>query len=170
MTNRRRSSNSSSFFRISLTVGIVGILIIGAGVIAFFSDRASRQVPLNVEPFPGAEPWGAPQPGRGTSQSLFFRAADQPDTVASYYNERLIEHNGGDEEALCVRLPPNGTNRIDPNNPLSIPFEYRCLFDRSNWDMTQFTRVRIYPGAPNDDPFLNAEGLTVIEYEQVWNP
>jgi hypothetical protein len=157
-----------SIVRIGVIAGIIGILVIGLGIASFFFDQRSRNTPLEVAVYPGAETWGE-RDVRPTSRRLFYRIRDvEAEQVADHYQGRLNEHSGSQDR--CVRLPESGENEINPNNPFSIPYQFVCLFDRSQSNATQYTRVVIYPGTANADPFLNSEGYTVIEYEQVWMP
>lgn len=168
MFNRR---GEISIFRIGLIIGIVGVLAVGAGVVAFLTDQASRQVPLDITVFPGAEPWGTTQV-RGASRQLLFRVATvSPEEVSQFYQQRMTEFYGNTEFS-CVRSPSSGVSEAPPGSTVRnpIPYQFACMFDRSGFNTTQFTRVIIYPGQPNSDPFLNAEGYTVIVYEQVWQP
>jgi hypothetical protein len=166
MFNRR---GELSIFRVGLVVGIIGFLAIGAGVIAFLTDQASRQVPLDIALYPNAQPWGTAE-ARGASRKLLFRVAGaNPDDVARFYQQQMNEFYGN-SDFTCVRTPASGEARPERGVPNPIPFQFACLFDRSGFNSTQFTRIVIYPGQPHPDPFLNAEGFTVIVYEQVWQP
>jgi hypothetical protein len=166
MFNRR---GELSIVRIGLIVGLLGILAIGVGVVAFFGDQASRQVPLDIASYPGAEAWGQADV-RGTSRKLLFRVPTvAPEQVVQYYQQKMNEFYGGTEFA-CVRSPSSGEVQPVPGVVNPIPYQFACLFDRSGFNTTQYTRVVVYPGQPNDDPFLDAQGYTVIVYEQVWQP
>lgn len=166
MFNRR---GELSIFRIGLIVGLIGLLAIGIGVLAFSADQASRQVPLDVAAFPGAEPWGQADV-RNASRKLLFRVpGGDPQTVVNYYQQKMNEFYGN-SEFNCVRNPASGDAPSSPGVANPIPYQFICLFDRSSLNSSQFTRVVIYPGQPNTDPFLNAEGYAVIIYEQVWQP
>lgn len=165
-TRTRTRSGGVSIVRIALIVGIVGILIVGAWLVWFFIDQASRQVPFDVAVYPGAEFWGENdvQPG---GRNLFYRTPDSPELVAEFYQLRLNEYYG-DAEQFCVRIPPEGVNEGLENNPNAVLYQFKCMFDRSGFNATQFTQVIIYPGRYNPDPFFNAEGLTIVKYEQQW--
>ncbi|MDZ4763700.1 MAG: hypothetical protein SGI73_04050 [Chloroflexota bacterium] len=166
MFNRR---GELSIFRIGLIIGLIGIVAIGGGVVAFFADQASRQVPLDIAVYPGAEPWGQADV-RGSSRKLLFRVAQiDPEQVTQYYEQKMGEFYGNDE-FNCVRNPASGVARAERGVTNPIPFQFACMFDRSGFNTTQFTRVIVYPGQPNADPTLNAEGSTVIVYEQIWQP
>jgi hypothetical protein len=164
MYNRR---GELSIFRIGLIVGLIGILAIGGGVLAFFADQASRQVPLDITTYPGAEAWGQSDVSSASRKLLFRVAQVEPEQVAEYYQQRMNEFYG-DSDFRCVRNPATGSIRPQPGVPNPIPYQFACMFDRSGFSTTQYTRVIIYPGQPNSDPFYDAEGYTVIVYEQLW--
>jgi hypothetical protein len=171
MTARARTRQSQQVFRVGIIIGIVGILVVFGGfVIYFLIDQGSRQVPLDIPVYAGAQDWGRSDRG-GQSRSLFYRIPNAtPEQVAEYYNQKLREFNGNDEEQ-CVRLPDQG-NFLDFEAGVEgvAPYQFVCLFDRSSGNTTQYTRVVIQPGAFDEDPAVNAEGMTVVEYDQNWNP
>ncbi|MBE2182584.1 MAG: hypothetical protein IAE89_04075 [Anaerolineae bacterium] len=162
-TPKRKKNSGLSVIKLGLIAGGVGILLVIVGVIAFASDQAARRSPFNVAPFPGAEEWGTADE-TNYSRSVFYRVADSsPEDVVAYYQEKLNQHTG-DRAEECVRVPQTGSMPLDPNNPRAIPFEYRCLFDNSGWQTSQYTQVRIYPG------YGENTGKTIIEYQQRWTP
>lgn len=164
--NRR---GGPSIVRLGLIAGLIGLLLMGVGVAAFFIDQSSRRQPFEVAPFPGAEAWGTGVVTE-TSRELFYKVTTaSPDEVARYYQQKMVEHYGNDQEH-CVRMPPTGEAPTSPNVPNFIPFQYICLFDNSGLNTTQYTRILIYPGSYNDDPFMNSQGQTVILYQQQWQP
>lgn len=169
MTQRRIASSSRSgvsIIRVALIVGVVGILIIGAGVASFFIDQASRQVPFDVTVYPNALYWGENNV-ETNSREIYYRTVDLPEEVAEFYQAEMNRHYG-DAQQRCIRLPPEGVSlEAERDNNLAL-YQFVCLFDRSGFRTTQYTRVVIYPGRANADPFLNANGLTIVKYEQQW--
>ena len=161
--NRRRGL---SVVRIGLIAGIVGIVIVAAGVASFFVDQSSRKSPYEVELYPGAEYWGM-RDVQATSRDVFYRAADDAERVVGYYQQKMNEHYG-DSVEHCVRV--DSVVRASSRSESVVPFQVRCMFDRSGFGSTQYTLVLIYPGLPDPDPFYDAEGMTVIKYEQQWQP
>lgn len=158
-----------SIIRLGLLAGLIGLLLVGFGVAAFLSDQASRRAPFDVPPPPNAEIWGTGNFGR-SSRELFYKVANaSPEEVVRYYQQKLNEHYGNNQQT-CVRIPPTGEAPTSPNVPSFIPYQFTCLFDNSGFRATQYTRVVIYPGSYNQDPFLNSQGQTVIMYEQQWQP
>jgi len=156
-----------SVFRFGLLAGLIGLIVIGVGIGAFFTDQNSRRAPFNIDPPAGAVPWGAPRITAPTARSIFFRVDNtDPSVILSYYQQRMDIHYGGTGEQ-CVRIPGSP---INIPGQVTIPYQFVCMFDNSGMNSTQFTRVVIYPGVPHEDPFFDAEGATVIEYEQEWQP
>lgn len=161
-----RARGGVSIIRIALIVGVIGLLIIGAGIASFFIDQASRQVPFDVKVYPGAELWGENNV-QANSRDLFYRTPDTPEQVEAFYQQQMNELYGN-ADTSCVRIPPEGVNADAENNPALALYQFVCLFDRSGFRTTQYTRVVIYPGRFNTDPFFNADGLTIVKYEQQW--
>jgi hypothetical protein len=171
MTTRASRRQSQQVFRIGIIVGIVGIVVvIGGFFIYFLLDQGSRQSPLVIPTYPGAEDWGLTPRGQWAQSQLYRIPGATPEDVANYYNQKLTEFNGNSDEQ-CVRVPGEGNfPNYDPNTPGVAPYQFVCMFDRSYWSATQYTRVTIQPGSFNEDPALNSEGMTVVEYDQHWNP
>jgi hypothetical protein len=155
-----------SIVRISLIAAFVGILLIGGAVVSYLTDQASHRAPLDIAAYPNAVYWGTSEV-HDTSRNLFYRVSDAPEKVASYYQQKMVEHYGNNDQG-CVRLPATGNAPGSDTNPNIPPFIFRCLFDNSGFNTSQFTKVEIYPGEENSDPFLNAKGLTIVKYEQQW--
>ncbi len=160
---------SISIFRVALAVALVGILFIGGALLSFFIDQSSRQSPLEIEPFPGAEPMGE-IPGGLAARSLIFRVSDaSPEEVADYYQQKLTEFSGSDPQE-CARIPRVGSYPEAEGRNDVVPFQYICHFDRSGFRATQYTKVTIQPGIFSAVPADNTLGFTMIEHEQRWQP
>ncbi len=155
-----------SIIRIGLIAGGIGIVLVAAGVLSLFADQASKRSPLEITPYPNAVYWGVSDE-KATSRNVFYRAADTPESVAAYYQQKMVEHYGNNDQS-CVRLPATG-NQIGSENSADIPaYLFRCMFDNSGFNTSQYTEVEIYPGKANADPFFNAAGLTIIKYAEQW--
>ena len=158
-----------SIVRLGLIAGLVGVLLVGFGIVAFTSEQATHRTPFAPPLYPGAEAWGTGNVGE-SSRELFYKVSNAtPDEVARFYQQKMIEHYGNNQEH-CVRNPPEGEAPTSPNVPNFIPFQYICMFDNSGFRTTQYTRVLIYPGSSSEEAFLDSEGQTVILYEQHWQP
>jgi hypothetical protein len=161
------SKGRISIFRVSVIGAVIGAVLIIGGILSFNNDINSRRTPLNIETFVNAELWGAPRE-QGTTRTVFFRARGATvEQVVAHYQQQLTAFETGQR---CVRTPGTGEIPVDPTLPNSVPYRYDCMFDRSGVNSTQYTRVTIYPGIANDDPFFDTSDSTVIAYEQVWQP
>lgn len=158
-----------SIFRVGILAAVLGILLIGGGFAALILDNNSFRQPLEVAPYPGAEPCGT-EGDSGASRNIYYCIPGvEPEPVADYYTQKLIEHNGSRDE-LCERIPFEGTF---PNagQPGVVPYEFKCAFNRSGiGGGFQLTVVTIQPGVFSSDPARNTEGQTVVRYEQRWEP
>jgi hypothetical protein len=163
MSNRR---GGFSVIRLGLFAGLIGVLLVVGGVITVLSDQQTRRSPLDIVPYPNAQFWGTSDV-RETARNVFYRSADTPEAVAAYYQQKLNEHYGNRDQT-CVRLPATGNAPGSETNPNIAPYIFRCMFDNSGFNTSQFTQVEIYPGTANPDPYYNAEGLTIVKYEQQW--
>ena len=169
MATSRNAKKGRSLLQTIIIIAVIGGVLIGGGVLSFLADRASRQVPLEIEPYPGAEMWGYGNQN-ATSREVYYKIRDgSPDDVAEYYQDRLNQHTKGTEE-LCVRLPAIGEFPASDLGPGMPPYQFRCLFDNSGFQATQYTQVTVSPGLYNTDPEYNTEGLTIVQYIQVWQP
>jgi hypothetical protein len=167
--SRKRSSNNNSLLRTILIIGVIGLVFVVGGVLSFFADQASRQVPLEIEPYPGALYWGRGSEGSGWRQDYYKIPNVSPETVAAYYEQKLEEHYGNTEEG-CVRIPEMGQFSASELSPGVPPYQFKCLFDRSGFQTSQFTEVVISPGLYNADPEFNTEGMTVVQLNFTWQP
>ncbi len=160
---------SISVFRVALAVALVGILFIGGALLTFFIDQSSRQSPLEIEPFPGAEARGE-IPRGPAARSLIFRVSGaSPEEVAEYYQQKLTAFSGDDPQE-CARIPRVGSYPEAEGRNDVVPFQYICHFDRSGFRATQYTKVTIQPGIFSTNADENTLGYTMIEHEQRWQP
>lgn len=168
MLNRK---GGVSVIRVGTIAAIIGVLLVVGGVVSFFIDQASYQVPLDVSPFPGAVQWGGERIRSETWRSLYYQAPNAtPEDVEAYYEQKMQEYYGNSPDSeSCHRIPSDGTY---PNSdqPGVIPYQFICLFQRNGLNANQTTKITIQPGVYNDDPQLNTQGMTVIEHEQQWQP
>ncbi len=170
METRRRSRQGFPLFRVILLVAFVGAILIGGGVASFFADQQSRRQPLEIALYPGAERWGESPDQGSTRRSVFYRIGGTTvETVANFYQEALLQHSG-DSLERCVRIPADGEFPPEELEPGFVPYYFKCLFDRSGLGTTQYTEVIIMPGLPNENPEFNTDGMTVVRFNQVWQP
>jgi hypothetical protein len=164
MTNRK---GGLSIIRIGVIAGIIGLVLVAAGVISILTDQASKRSPLEIPPYPGAVYWGSSDV-QTTSRNVFYRIKDTPENVMAYYQQKMIDHYGNGDQT-CVRLPATGTTPGSDTNPNVPSYIFRCMFDNSGFNTSQYTQVEIYPGKANPDPFYDAAGQTIVKYAEQWN-
>ncbi len=163
MANRR---GGFSIVRISIIIAVIGAVLIGGAVVTYLTDQASKRSPLDIPLIPNAAYWGTSEQ-QATSRNVFYLTADAPEAVAMYYQQKMQEQYK-DNSLGCVRFPATGTAPGSDTDPNIAPFIYRCMFDNSGFNSSQYTQVEIYPGRPNQEPALNAAGFTIIKYAQQW--
>jgi hypothetical protein len=153
-----------SVIRIGTIGAVIGLLLIVGGIILFFADRATHQGPLSIDLYPGATLWYEVKRSP-TSQSVLYQIPGaNADEVYAFYQSKLNDFVGSNEER-CVRAPAAGNfPEFDRGQPDVPPYQWSCMFDRSGFQITQYTRVNIQPGVASNQ----TEGMVIVEYEQFW--
>lgn len=155
-------------FRLSLIVGIFGILVIIGGAIIFSLEQASQRAPLEIAPPPNAELY-IQEDLSGAARRLYYLVPDTtPEDISTYYNQIMVDFYGNDSGAeRCRRLPITGNydGYVEGNGML--PYNFRCLFDSSSFQSDRYTQVDIQPGVLHPDGNDN-RGSVIIEYLQQW--
>jgi hypothetical protein len=155
-----------SVIRVGTFAAIIGVLLIIGAVVFFFLDRSSHQRPLEIEPYPGAVDNGQIQHSNVSRTEYFQIPGVSPEDVAGYYQSRMdsfYDANTETELKTCKRFPSTGVQaEYTRGQPGIVPYEFRCLFDRSGFYVSQYTTVIIQPGI--DD----REGTTVVAHQQFW--
>lgn len=156
-----------SIIRVGTLAAIIGVLFVVVGVVLFSLDRASHQVPLDIDAYPGATLWYQ-TPTSNTSRSVVYQIKDATaDQVAEFYQNKMNAFNGAGDTSTCVRLPSTGNFvEFDRGQKDVAPYQYSCMFDRSGFQISQYTRVNIQPGIASNQ----TEGMVIVEYEQNWQP
>lgn len=156
-----------SIIRVGTIGALLGLLFILGAVASFFIDQESRRQPFDVGLIEGAEQWGEiEQSIVRPERRVFYQVDKDTAEVAAYYQARLDAHS--DNGDRCVRIPREGDLPGTENDDRVVGHQYTCLFDNSGLFTTQYTVVKIWPGTASDDPELDSLGLTVIQYEQLW--
>ncbi len=155
-----------SVIRIGTFAAVIGLLLIVGAIVFFFVDRASHQVPLEVQPYPGAISQGQIQRSN-ISRTEFYQIPDvSPEDVMAYYQTQMDSFYGPDTEPefkSCKRFPAEGNSpQYDQGQTGIVPYQFTCFFDRSGFFLSQFTSVVIQPGVGDK------QGITVVAYEQTW--
>ena len=144
----------------------IGLLFVVGSVAYVAIETESARSPLHIPIPEGAEEWAVENYGdRGFQKAFYKIQTTDVESVVAHYQQQADQ--SGSER--CKRLPPNGDSPdYDPENG-TVPYVWQCLFERSNIPgVFQTTQIRIQPGLKNEDPFLDTEGYTVIQYEQYW--
>ena len=163
---RANRSGGFSLIRIGIIAAVIGFVVIAVAVLAYMKDQSDKRAPFEIPPYPNAVYWGTSDI-RDTSRNVFYRVADTPETVVAYYQQKLNDHYGNTDQS-CVRLPATGTTPGSERDASILPYLFRCVFDNSGFNTSQYTQVEIYPGRADPDPNRNAEGLTVVKYMEYW--
>ncbi|MEO8610322.1 MAG: hypothetical protein ABI690_20670 [Chloroflexota bacterium] len=155
-----------SVIRVGTLAAIIGVLFIVGAIAFFFIDRASHQVPLEIDPFPGASV-GGKVPHSKTSQTEYFQIPNtSAEDVVAYYQDKMDSFYGsGTEKELreCKRFPAAGEQlEYQQGKPGITPYQYTCLFDRSGFFVSQTTTVIIQPGIDKN------KGTTIVAHDQTW--
>jgi hypothetical protein len=146
-------------------MGLGLLFVLGSAVFVAIETESARS-PLHIPIPEGAEEWAIENYADRAYQEAFYKIeTTDVESVVAHYQQQANDF-GSDR---CKRLPPNGDFAdYDPDDG-TVPYLWQCLFERSNVPgVSQTTQVKIHPGISNEDPFLNTEGYTVIQYEQHW--
>lgn len=163
---RANRKGGVSLIRIGVIAAVVGFLLVAGAALTYLKDQNDKRSPFEIQPYSNAVYWGTSDI-RDTSRNVFYRVADTPESVVAYYQQKLNEHYGNSDQS-CVRLPATGNAPGSEADPNIIPYLFRCVFDNSGFNTSQYTQVEIYPGRADPDPNRNAEGLTVVKYMEYW--
>ncbi len=165
-----------SLFRVGAALATFGILVIVGGFLIFQVEQQGYKSPLNIDLYPGSQELGT-NTLNSTSRVVIYTVPDaDTESVAAYYDDKLVEHEGSNANDLnrerCLRFPAgNGEIFSDFEEGTGVvPYFYRCIFNDSGLNVTRWTQVTIHPGVINNETGMDTRGMTVIEYEQRWEP
>lgn len=155
-----------SVVRTSLFFSGIGLLLLLGSVLYVSVETETARVPLDILKPANAEDWSTLDYGERPIRRVFYRVPTTDlESVVAHYQEQAQQFGA----ESCTRFPPSGNFQDYNPNQGTVPYEWKCLFERSNLpSVAQSTTIIIQPGIANEDPFLNSEGYTVIEYEQRW--
>jgi hypothetical protein len=172
-----------SWLRMSILIGVLGVLFLVGSILAFMLDQSSRNGPLIVEVPAGAIATGEVVITQNWKEVYYRVPGNDLQAVADFYNTRMSSFYGGvpgeNRGESCQRVPKAGyftpdildTNGIyDPNfvTGESLPVVWKCLFDRSGLNNSQTTEVWVYQGLAHSDPNRDMSNFVVIRHEQRW--
>lgn len=164
-----------SIFRVGIAAAVLGVLFAIGGFVVFALEGNTYKSPLFIDPYPGAQQWGDPKNLSDSERTIPYQIKGAtPEQVLEYYQKKLddIYHQDPNEpNAKCQRFPPTGNfPDFDNHKPGVVAYYYSCAFERTGFRASQSTIVTIQPGIHNDDPKLNTEGMTIVQYTQQWEP
>lgn len=155
-TTKPASSGGPAFLRSRMIRGlliVVGIAIVLVLVIWFVFQqmRASRSLPIVVQPYPGAVSLERRE-GRGINtqvENVIYATAANVEDVYNFYVSAFGEQKSGQTDQGCILFEQAGAEKAA-----------RCLVDNSQDDQTQRLSITITRDAP--------AGRTLIEVEREW--
>lgn len=145
--NEERSMLQSKVVRLGLGLLVLGVVVIVAGVIIYLAYRSSRNKPLEVDVYPGAEQVSSEVLEDFDHQQ--YASADPVEKIEQFYTEQDME---------CTKQYQNV-------NGQSVHVDTRCLIDHSFLDITQYTQVIIQPQV---DEAGTSTGTVVIDVRRYW--
>jgi hypothetical protein len=155
-----------SVIRVGTLAAIVGVLFIIGAIVFFFIDRASHQVPLQIDSYPGATKNGQVSHSKDSRTEYFEIPNVSPEDVVAFYQGKMDSFYGSGTETeirSCKRFPAFGDQlEFQRGDPGVIPYQFTCLFDRSGFFVTQFTTVIIQPGIDKN------KGKTIVAHDETW--
>lgn len=151
-----RGGVNSKMLRIALAVFGVGVLLLVAGAIAFTLYRDSKDRPIDVERYPGAE---LVQEESGQEEDhLYYLSGDTPEAVEAFYQDEYDDLSCERQYQVVQGTQGSAAQREG--------YLYtRCWIDHSWLDMTQYAVITIFPERDDAD---NPTGKTVIDIRRVW--
>jgi hypothetical protein len=151
-----RGLMQSRMVQLALVVVAVGIVLIVAGVVVFFSYRASRDKPLKVKLYPGATLVNSETVSGGFKHQQYV--SDDPfEDVEQFFAKQ--------DDMVCQRQYRVVQTRPGQEPIKEDPQYTRCQIDHSGLGVTQYTTVLIQPVRDaNDAP----TGQIVIDVQQHW--
>lgn len=162
MTSLLGRDGNISLIRLGTIAVVLGLVMVVGGIVLFFADRASHQVPLEIKAYPGSVQIGVADRSDVSRSVIFEVQGATPEDVSAFYQQELNQFYGDTQES-CKRFPLSGNfPEFDRGTPDVVPYYFACLFDRSGFQITQYTRVNIQPG------IKERQGSVVVEHEQYW--
>ncbi|MEP6987315.1 MAG: hypothetical protein ABI970_17050 [Chloroflexota bacterium] len=154
-----------SVIRVGTIAAIIGVLVILSGIGLFFADRAAHQRPYEVDPYPGSTVWYTTNRATNARLVVYRVPGASADDVAAYYQKKLTELSGTGTDDRCIRFPASGNyDDYNKGDKTVVPYHYSCMFDRSGFQISQYTRVNIEPGIEGNKSL----GMVIIQNEQFW--
>lgn len=153
---KERGFFQSTLVRVTLALVLIGIIAVVVAVVALYSYRSSRNKPLAVDIYPGAERVLTEEVYDGFDHQRYMVTASL-DEVDQFYT--------GQDDMECERQYGTVTERLGEEPLREGHNSTRCVIDRSGWGVSQFTTVIIQPDV---DANGVASGQIVIDVQRHW--
>lgn len=151
-----RTLKQSTMVRLALAIAVIGVVLVVVGVIAFFSYRANRNKPLEVDVYPGATLVNDERLYDGFDHQQYV-STDSFDEIEAFYDRQ--------DDMDCERQYRVVEERPE-QEPLKEDVLYtRCQIDHSGLGMTQYTSIVIQPVF---DDGQNPTGQIMIDVQRHW--
>ncbi len=165
-----------SMLRIGIALVGFGVVVIIGGFLLFQIEQQRYKSPLSIDTYPEAQELGINRI-TSTAREVIYTVTDtDPSTVADFYDDLLIEHEGTSANDInreqCLRFPPGDGEIFDDFQEGTgvMPYFYRCIFNDTGFNASRLTQVTVAPGVLNNTTGNDFRGLTMITYEQQWEP
>ena len=151
-----RSFWQSGVVRLALVVTAVVVVAVVVGALALYSYRSSRDKPLNVAVYPGAQL---------VASEVRYDGFDHQQYVTTDPFEKIEQFYVAQDDMDCE--PQYATVEDRPGQePLKEGHVFtRCQIDHSGWGITQFTTVLIQPVI---DENQTPTGEVLIDVQRTW--
>jgi len=169
-----KKDGTLSGFRVASGLAVFGVVLLLSGYLLFGLEVRNAQQPLNIDIPPNTELMAVDETNLSAGRRIaFYKTTLSPEEVAAFYDQKLADFQNIPVTDImrerCRREPRDGDLQgYTPGNG-SLPYRWKCLFDNSR-TYDQLTTISIYPGQRNDSNGENYEGVTRIDYEQIWQP
>lgn len=139
-----------------LVLFMLGIMAVIVGVIAFFSYRSSRDKPLEVRAYPGAELVNDEVIYDGYDHQQ-YTTTDTVEAVEEFYNDQ--------DDMECERQYQRVSEQTGTDTLREGYLYTSCMIDHSGFGITQYTQVVIQPRYDDDG---NVTGDVIIDVRRHW--
>jgi hypothetical protein len=152
---QEREMMQSTVVRAALALLALGVVLVVVGLISYFAYRASRNQPLDVKIYAGAEEVMSGSPGEGEDHRRYV-SNDPVEEIEAFYNRQ--------DDMTCQRQYSVVQSQPGQETRREGYLYTRCIVDHSWMDITQYAVVTIQPVVENDVP----TGQVVIDIERFW--
>lgn len=146
----------SRVVRIVLGLLVLGVLVVVVALVAVLSYRESRNKPLKVGTYPGAQM---------VSEERLYDGYDHQQYVSTDPVEKIEEFFDRQDDMKCQRQYASVTERPGEELLREGYLYTSCVIDHSTLGITQYTKVVIQP---QQDGAGNLTGQVVIDVQRHW--